>query len=122
MCLHSLPGHWCLGHLLLMRTENGAWRKLCESVFYRDCRPVVCVQNPMTSSKRDSTGRGFHTVVETRAEDERNPHVMTSEFRPRGFRRIPRARNSQQLLSPQAQVRGEHLDSGCVADVASGRR
>ena len=45
----------------VMRTENGVQRKVCKSVFYRDCRPAVHVQNPIISSKRDTAQAGAVT-------------------------------------------------------------
>ena len=66
----------------VMRTENGVQRKVCKSVFYRDCRPAVHVQNPIIISKRDSTGRGCHTMTPAGVEAEWNPGEMESEFRP----------------------------------------
>lgn len=65
ICLHSLPGCWCLGYLLPMRAENRAWGKLCESAFHRDCRPTMPVLNSNTSSKWGSTGKGHDTEKST---------------------------------------------------------
>lgn len=100
--------------------ENREVREIVPSVFHRDCRLTVHVQNPIMVTRRDSTGRGCHTVKAARAEAGVEPCKRWSQSLGHEATESPLNQRILKLyssfLSPQTWVWEEQLECDYNAD------